>query len=646
MDTESDDLSIQVNQASFNSFYRKGNKITLNFSIDDHLIIQTIDISLVNNIRTCNIDHHIFIYGLQVFPYIFFIYNPKNIVIKAKKMTDIDLKFWNKYYNNLLEYFWQKNEIKRTISIINPIENSKQKMNTIISLPRPKDKMDLVLRLSCLKGAEYNNPELERYNAKVWEALERKTITWDTNGINMVFNNIQNILRKRQTELNKCTKNKSNIFNLSSSRLENRAILYSENNLETAVNCEILKKSKIGVDLLNIISGDAFVYKHIYKTKGLVDKLVSDTLDVNLNELNIVKDNFVIFLKKLQGDDFDKILYELVFDAIVNESNFTKIDNEYYGNKEIINIKILLNSYKFYKTTDMNDHHLVFTKFVGLENVYNKNYKKYENNINDLYLINTSLIALVAGLKDYSLLITPYTRYKCIFPDPTYIKSYNFERDFNSYLNKRLNTNFKYFSSIRPLYSTQLCKIMSKFLQYNYLFFENCEQDSCAYNFLRIFPFFKTKDLLYYSKTNILDDTKMLDTYLKLTGVTDNSNIYKNNNFDRKKENMFLILLSSEKNENLPYIINHFIKNVKELCKVKKFRKNFFQNFAKKHNIPDNLIRKIRTASEILLKDEQQENFSNKNNGTITFNTSNLKDVLVIVLLVLLALKINSLMRN
>ena len=67
MNTSEEETGIQVIEVSFNSFFKRGNKITLNYSIDDDIVIHTVDISMINNIRTCNIDHHIFIYGMMLF---------------------------------------------------------------------------------------------------------------------------------------------------------------------------------------------------------------------------------------------------------------------------------------------------------------------------------------------------------------------------------------------------------------------------------------------------------------------------------------------------------------------------------------------------------------------------------------------------
>ena len=114
--------------------------------------------------------------------------------------------------------------------------------------------------------------------------------------------------------------------------------------------------------------------------------------------------------------------------------------------------------------------------------------------------------------------------------------------------------------------------------------------------------------------------------------------IYNTNYLDYTKENMLLILLSSEKKEkNIPYIINHFIKTIPELCKVKKFRPNFFKNFSSNNLIPKSITSRLSKSVEILLEDDIEEfNYKIKTKSTITKT-----DILILILMILISLIVN-----
>jgi len=650
MNLEEESKSVQAEIASFNSFYKNGNTIILNYSIDNNVIINKLDIELVNNIKTCNIDHHILIYGLHLFPTIFYRFNPNRIAIKASKLSIEDLNFWNEYYNKSLNFFFKKNNIVRKIHIENPIETIKSKLHTIIYLPKPKDKMDLILRLSCLKGEEHHNKELKDYNHKLWKILERDSITWDQKGLLKVYRDINNILIKHKHKLDKCSKSKNNPYSVSNMTLSPRGVLYNNNDVETAMACEIIKKAKIGVDLVSVISGDISIFKYIYKTKQLVNDIVEDTnIDSSerksiLERANNLKKDFTKILTQKKGSYFDKMLSNEVFDSMVHTKKIGSI-SKIYNNNTTKSIEKLLISYKFGKTTQLN-HHFIFSNIIGITNLYNLNYNIYPE-LEELNIFPTGILTLFSGLRDASYIITPFSRYDCVDPDPKFIRNYKFESSFNSYLKLRLNTNISYFSIIRPFYLTQLYKIIPKFIQYYYILFNKCDSnkpcmscDICMYNFVMVYPFMKTDDLLYYTKHNILDKPDMLDILLKITGTKPKIDIYNQNNLDTIKQTMFCILLISEKKEDLPYLVNHFIKKIPELCKVKKYRDNFFKNFGQDHSIPTRLNGRIRQSVDLLLRDDIEEFNYKLNTKFVISKYINKKDILVLLLLVIISIQI------
>ena len=112
-----------------------------------------------------------------------------------------------------------------------------------------------------------------------------------------------------------------------------------------------------------------------------------------------------------------------------------------------------------------------------------------------------------------------------------YSKTYKFERDFRSYVNKFVSTEFNYFSFLRPINELQIASIFSRHEKY-FLSFKSCNVGSktdswcsacakCLFTYIILSPFIDPNKLKKIFGKDLYADRNMLGLFNQLTGQTE-----------------------------------------------------------------------------------------------------------------------------
>ncbi len=110
-----------------------------------------------------------------------------------------------------------------------------------------------------------------------------------------------------------------------------------------------------------------------------------------------------------------------------------------------------------------------------------------------------------------------------------YSKSYEFEEDFNKYVEKYFNKNIKYFSMLRPISEYQIAKLLSNYEDYLYIFRscnkgikENkwcCTCSKCLFVYLLLLPFINKEKLDDIFGENLINKEELDLDFRKLIGL-------------------------------------------------------------------------------------------------------------------------------
>ena len=113
-----------------------------------------------------------------------------------------------------------------------------------------------------------------------------------------------------------------------------------------------------------------------------------------------------------------------------------------------------------------------------------------------------------------------------------YSKSFQFELDFNAYLENYMNMGIKYFSLLRPFCELQIAEYFSRLTPFLTVFnscnlgtkiddwCRNCSK--CLFIYILLSPFFSQNQLQAIFGANFANQAKFLDDFEKLTGIQKN----------------------------------------------------------------------------------------------------------------------------
>jgi len=155
-----------------------------------------------------------------------------------------------------------------------------------------------------------------------------------------------------------------------------------------------------------------------------------------------------------------------------------------------------------------------------------------------------------------------------------YSKSYEFENDFNEYVQKYLCKKIKYFSLLRPLNEYQIGMLFSKIPEYHQIF-KSCNKGSkeipwvwcgncakCLFVFSLLSPYLYSEKLIAIFKTDLFEKKELKNTFLDLLGFGKNKpfdcvGTYEEVNYAISKT----ILKLNKENKKLPYLLEFYKQN-------------------------------------------------------------------------------------
>ena len=239
-------------------------------------------------------------------------------------------------------------------------------------------------------------------------------------------------------------------------------------------------------------------------------------------------------------------------------------------------------------TINAKEVHKQCIKTAGYDNWYNitRNLDSKMLELNEQGFLNghTPFSSLVAF---YSYLVAYLTNKKYIvlsnessanestvlgsFVNHQYSKSFEFERDFNNYVNQYIGLDIHYFSLLRPIKEIKIAELFSKYNKYHYIF-KSCNVGSkslpwkwcgdcpkCLFVFSILSAFLPLDYLSDIFNKNLFQDEKLLDTFKEILGYTKVKPFECVGECDEVK---WAISKAIRKNENnLPYLLKYYKEN-------------------------------------------------------------------------------------
>lgn len=157
-----------------------------------------------------------------------------------------------------------------------------------------------------------------------------------------------------------------------------------------------------------------------------------------------------------------------------------------------------------------------------------------------------------------------------------YSKSYEFEQDFNIFVEKYFTKDIHYFSMLRPICELQIAMLFAKNEKYHKIF-RSCNVGSkqvpwkwccncakCLFVFCIMSPFLYKEKLINIFDEDLFEKKELLNTFIELCGFGDNKpfecvGTYEEINFAVSKT----IINLEKENKKLPYMLEYYKKNYK-----------------------------------------------------------------------------------
>ena len=218
------------------------------------------------------------------------------------------------------------------------------------------------------------------------------------------------------------------------------------------------------------------------------------------------------------------------------------------GKDSIVSLNLLCNEDNYPFIINPKEVHIECTKIASLNNrnvIFKRSLDKKLLELNKEGFLNghtpfsslvsfASLIAAYLTNKKYIVLSNEGSSNEANVVGTSinhqYSKSYEYEKDFNNYINTYFKVNIHYFSLLRPLSEIQIAKLFSKYKKYHQIF-KSCNQGSkknpwvwcnscakCLFVFVILSPFLTIDELINIFGENLYDKKELLDIFINLTG--------------------------------------------------------------------------------------------------------------------------------
>lgn len=151
-----------------------------------------------------------------------------------------------------------------------------------------------------------------------------------------------------------------------------------------------------------------------------------------------------------------------------------------------------------------------------------------------------------------------------------YSKTYEFEVDFNNYINNFIGLDIKYFSLLRGLSEYNIAKIFSSYSKYHNAF-KSCNLGSkekewiwccncakCLFIYIILSPFIKLEDRIKIFGDNLYDREDLIDVFLEIVGYSNTKPFECVGTFGEARYAVSQVISEGEAGYLLNYFKNHF----------------------------------------------------------------------------------------
>ena len=187
-----------------------------------------------------------------------------------------------------------------------------------------------------------------------------------------------------------------------------------------------------------------------------------------------------------------------------------------------------------------------------------------------------------------------------------YSKTYEFEKDFNNYIEKYFVKEIKYFSILRPLKEIQIAYIFSKYEKYHQIF-RSCNLGSknkewnwccncpkCLFIYIILSPFLSKEQLIKIFKEDLFEKDNLLEEFKQLIGKTPTKPFECVGSVEEVIYSLEKVI-NNKKYEELPYLLKYYKENIKG----KIINKNILNELNNEHNLNDKFLSLLKNEVDI-----------------------------------------------
>ena len=151
-----------------------------------------------------------------------------------------------------------------------------------------------------------------------------------------------------------------------------------------------------------------------------------------------------------------------------------------------------------------------------------------------------------------------------------YSKTYEFECDFNNYVEENFGFGIKYFSLLRGLSEFNIAMLFSKYEKYHDVF-KSCNLGSkndtwnwccncpkCLFIYIILSPFLEREKLIKIFGSDLYEREDLLDTFKEILGYSDNKPFECVGTYEEARYAVSLVI---KRSNNLPYLLEYYKNN-------------------------------------------------------------------------------------
>ena len=186
-----------------------------------------------------------------------------------------------------------------------------------------------------------------------------------------------------------------------------------------------------------------------------------------------------------------------------------------------------------------------------------------------------------------------------------YSKTYEFEKDFNNYIEKYFIKEIKYFSILRPLKEIQIAYIFSKYEKYHQVF-RSCNMGSknkdwswccncpkCLFIYIILSPFLSKEKLINIFKEDLYEKETLLEDFKQLIGKTETKPFECVGSIEEVIYSLEKVIENNK--EELPYLLRYYKENKNEEI----INKNILKELNNEHNLNEKFLNLLKKEVDI-----------------------------------------------